>query len=219
MMKAAEWWTYFHMGCHFTQGPLKITHRQNGYSCRLFASNAIAHHANPERYALMDQADVDDERLKVMLKVITHHTSRMVSSQSGVHIKSSHQKLQTTFLYRKDSHNFTFKHPAKSKQALMKPDQESDSDLEIVSLLSHTHLAPPKFPEHENVDHSHMHLHTCSDAMSLDSSFHPSDDDDNGSTLPSPTPFHREGLSLMSNSSWAENSSHPPSTHSSGSLT
>jgi hypothetical protein len=93
MMEAAEWWTYFHTGRHFTRGSLKITHQQDGYSCGIFAPNSIAHRANPERYPLIDQADVDDERLKVMLKVITCHTSRTVSSTASVHNKPSHQKI------------------------------------------------------------------------------------------------------------------------------
>lgn len=79
MMKAAEWWTYFHTGRHFTKGLLKITHQQDGYSCGLFAPNSIAHRANPKRYPLINQSDVDDEQLKVMLKVINCHTSSTVS--------------------------------------------------------------------------------------------------------------------------------------------
>jgi hypothetical protein len=93
MMEAAEWWTYFHTGHHFTRGSLKITHQQDGYSCGIFTPNSIAHRANPERYLLIDQADVDDERLKVMLKVMACHTSRTVSSTAGVHNKPSHQKI------------------------------------------------------------------------------------------------------------------------------
>jgi hypothetical protein len=84
MMDAAEWWTYFHTGRHFTRGSLKITRQQDGYSCGLFAPNSIAHRANPERYPLIDQADVDDERLKVMLRVIACHTRRKVSSIAGI---------------------------------------------------------------------------------------------------------------------------------------
>jgi hypothetical protein len=84
MMKAAEWWTYFHTGRHFTRGSLKTTCQQDGYSCGLFAPNSIAHRANPKRYPLIDQADVDDERLKVMLRVIACHTRRTVSSITGI---------------------------------------------------------------------------------------------------------------------------------------
>jgi hypothetical protein len=84
MMKEAEWWTYFHTGRHFTRGSLKITHQQDGYSCGLFAPNSIAHRANPERYPLIDQADVDNERLKVMLSVIACHSRRTVSSTAGI---------------------------------------------------------------------------------------------------------------------------------------
>jgi hypothetical protein len=93
MMEAAEWWTYFHTGRRFTRGSLKTTRQRDGYSCGLFAPNSIAHRANPERYPLIDQADVDDERLKVMLKVIARHTSQTVSITTGIRNKLSHQKL------------------------------------------------------------------------------------------------------------------------------
>jgi len=79
MMKAAEWWTYFHTGRHFAEGLLEITCQEDGYSCGLFAPNSIAHCANPKRFPLLNQADVDDKRLEVMLRVIACHTKRMVS--------------------------------------------------------------------------------------------------------------------------------------------
>jgi hypothetical protein len=84
MMDTALWWTYFHTGHYFTRGSLKITHQQDGYSCGLFAPNSIAHCANPKRYPLIDQANVDDERLKVMLRVIACHTRQKVSSIADI---------------------------------------------------------------------------------------------------------------------------------------
>jgi hypothetical protein len=78
MMKAIEWWTNFHTGCQFSRGSLKITNQEDGYSCGLLALNAIAHRANPKTYLLIDQTDVENERLRV-LKVIACHTARKVS--------------------------------------------------------------------------------------------------------------------------------------------
>jgi hypothetical protein len=79
MMKAVEWWTYFHTGRHFSKESLAITRQEDNYSCGLLALNAIAHRVNPRRYPLIKTTDMDNERLRAMLKVIACHTTRTVS--------------------------------------------------------------------------------------------------------------------------------------------
>jgi hypothetical protein len=74
-----SWWTHIHSGRKFTYGELEITLQRDGFSCGLLAWNALAHRSLPHKHALIDAQEVDDARLKVMLKVIDRHNDRVRS--------------------------------------------------------------------------------------------------------------------------------------------
>lgn len=79
LMCAVEWWTYHHTGRNFNRTKLTITTQKDTFSCGLLAHNALAHSANPTKYPLIDAANVDNERLKVLLAVIQRHSDQTVS--------------------------------------------------------------------------------------------------------------------------------------------
>jgi len=68
-----SWWTHIHSGRKFMYGELEITSQQDSLSCGLLAWNALAHWSLPHKHVLIDAQEVDDARLKVMLKVIDCH--------------------------------------------------------------------------------------------------------------------------------------------------
>ena len=68
-----SWWTHIHSGRKFMYGELEITFQQDSFLCGLLAWNALAHQSLPHKNALIDAQEVDDARLKVMLKVIDCH--------------------------------------------------------------------------------------------------------------------------------------------------
>lgn len=72
--KVVRWWTELHTGKKFTIATLPISRQIDGYSCGLLAWNALVVHFLPKRsYSLMKPTMVDNERLKVMLRVIQRH--------------------------------------------------------------------------------------------------------------------------------------------------
>jgi hypothetical protein len=72
-----DWWTYHHTGRTFTHARLRICHQLDGFSCGLLAFNALGHHFLPETFPLIDTADVDNERLKIFLKVARRHMDQV----------------------------------------------------------------------------------------------------------------------------------------------
>lgn len=68
-----QWWSNHHTGHHFTVGSLKIVHQVDLFSYGLLSVNALAHFFLPSEYPLMDMKKVDDERLKILLKVGRRH--------------------------------------------------------------------------------------------------------------------------------------------------
>jgi hypothetical protein len=83
VMRAVEWWTHYHGGRNFTHGKLDITAQLDSFSCGLLAYNALAHHANPERFPLISASAVDDGRLDILLTVIRQHSDHVVSYLSN----------------------------------------------------------------------------------------------------------------------------------------
>jgi len=68
-----NWWTFHHTGVKFSYHNLKTTLQKDGFSCGLLGPNALGHFYWPEKYPLIDVANVDTERIQILLKVIWRH--------------------------------------------------------------------------------------------------------------------------------------------------
>jgi hypothetical protein len=66
-----EWWTHLHTGRTFDHAQLGITRQRDGFSCGLLAWNALAVYLLKDQYSLINTADVAEERLKILLRVIS----------------------------------------------------------------------------------------------------------------------------------------------------
>jgi hypothetical protein len=96
------WWTHYHTGHIFTHFNLPITRQHDSHSCGLLAWNALAAYLL-EGTELLRPADVVEERLKVLLRVVDHHYAcREVLS---FRYKTGHKKTHSS-LYR--AHRTTF---------------------------------------------------------------------------------------------------------------
>jgi Ulp1 protease family, C-terminal catalytic domain len=71
------WWTNHHTATNFQIQDLPITCQKDGYSCGVFAWNAIAAHVLPETYLLVNSRAVADERLKMLLQVVDRHNEKV----------------------------------------------------------------------------------------------------------------------------------------------
>lgn len=71
------WWTHHHTGHSFMKGYLPTTRQRDGFSCGILAWNALAAHALPGRYSLMDAASVADERLRMFLEIVKRHNTKV----------------------------------------------------------------------------------------------------------------------------------------------
>lgn len=79
LIAAVEWWTQHHTGRKFTQGALSITFQKDTYSCGILSFNALAHHADQERYPLVKSDRAREARLEILLDIIDRHHSFAVS--------------------------------------------------------------------------------------------------------------------------------------------
>jgi hypothetical protein len=66
---AIEWWTFTHSGKKFTHQSLPIARQRDGFSCGLFAWNALATYLC-ESTTLIDPGNMEVERLQVLLRLI-----------------------------------------------------------------------------------------------------------------------------------------------------
>lgn len=73
LLLAINWWVRRHLGFPFTVGELHAVQQIDTSSCGLLAFNALAHHYLPLIWPEMDPSLMDDERLRMMLKVVAHH--------------------------------------------------------------------------------------------------------------------------------------------------
>ena len=77
LRETLSWWTHYHSGRKFAYGELDVTRQQDGFSCGLLAWNALAHRSLPHKHQLIDAQEVDDARLKVLLKVVDRHNDQV----------------------------------------------------------------------------------------------------------------------------------------------
>ena len=68
-----NWWTFHHTGRNFDCRKLKISSQRDGFSCGLLGPNALFHFYMPDKYPLVDVANVDTERVKLLIKVVQRH--------------------------------------------------------------------------------------------------------------------------------------------------
>lgn len=74
------WWTGHHTGRTFRCFRLAITRQIDGYSCGLLAWFALLVFFLKDQYSLPDASRVDQERLRVLLRILrAHHTVSSVS--------------------------------------------------------------------------------------------------------------------------------------------
>ncbi|KAF8240342.1 hypothetical protein L208DRAFT_1233598, partial [Tricholoma matsutake] len=70
LIHALKWWTHLHTGHIFMVEDLPISCQQDGYSCGLLTWNALmVYFLQSKNYTLMDPKNIDDERLKVLLRI------------------------------------------------------------------------------------------------------------------------------------------------------
>jgi hypothetical protein len=78
LIHALKWWMHLHTGHIFTVKDLPISRQKDGYSCELLAWNALmVYFLRSKNYTLMDPKNVDDERLKVLLRIIERHQDQV----------------------------------------------------------------------------------------------------------------------------------------------
>ncbi|KAF8238064.1 hypothetical protein L208DRAFT_1155032, partial [Tricholoma matsutake] len=77
-----DWWTHLHMGRQFDHEPLPITRQQDGFSCGLLAWNALAVFLFKDKYTLINAGNVAEERLKLLLQVISQHQENTFDANS-----------------------------------------------------------------------------------------------------------------------------------------
>jgi hypothetical protein len=68
-----NWWTFHHTGQKFAYQKLKVTIQRDGFSCGLLAPNGLAHFYLPNEYLLISAAEVDTERVQILLRVVQRH--------------------------------------------------------------------------------------------------------------------------------------------------
>ena len=71
------WWTNHHTATDFQIHNLHMSRQKDGYSCGMFAWNAVAVHLLPETYSLMNSQAVADERLKMFHHVVERHNEKV----------------------------------------------------------------------------------------------------------------------------------------------
>ncbi|KAG1738086.1 uncharacterized protein EDB91DRAFT_1005000, partial [Suillus paluster] len=72
-----SWWTHHHTSCTFTTTILPTTVQHNIFSCGVLAFNALAHYFLPAKYNLINSNAIRDERLRVLLEVVKHHSDQV----------------------------------------------------------------------------------------------------------------------------------------------
>lgn len=77
LKKVLEWWTHCHMGRTFLFLTLTITQQCDRYLCGLLAWNGLTHCVYLLRYPLVNVSSVDDEWLKILLKIASCHQDRV----------------------------------------------------------------------------------------------------------------------------------------------
>lgn len=78
LVHALKWWTHLHTGHIFMIEDLPISRQTDGYSCGLLAWNALTvYFLRNKNLPLMDPKNVDDERLKVLLRIIERHQDQV----------------------------------------------------------------------------------------------------------------------------------------------
>ncbi|KAF8221880.1 hypothetical protein L208DRAFT_1325588 [Tricholoma matsutake] len=78
LIHALKWWTHLHTGHIFMVEDLPISRQQDGYSCGLLAWNALMIYLlQSKNYTLMDPKNIDDERLKVLLRITEQHQDQV----------------------------------------------------------------------------------------------------------------------------------------------
>lgn len=80
LREVLDWWIYLHTGRTFNYEHLPITRQRDGWSCGLLAWNALAVLLLKHHYALIDVSDVAEERLKVLIRVVTRHSDLVCST-------------------------------------------------------------------------------------------------------------------------------------------
>lgn len=70
-----DWWTMYHAGIQFTQGFLKTSPQSvnDNHNCGMLASNALAHHCLPDMHPLVDVRRLEEEQLRMFLRVVELH--------------------------------------------------------------------------------------------------------------------------------------------------
>jgi hypothetical protein len=80
-----NWWTHHHTGYEFLYRKLKIASQKDGFSCGLIGPNALGHFYLPETYPLINTAQVDTERVSVLLRVVRRHLDQVDVSEFPRH--------------------------------------------------------------------------------------------------------------------------------------
>jgi hypothetical protein len=83
LLAILKWWTHTHTGKCFDVVDLPITRQTNGYSCGLLAWNALVVFFLQGKYNLIHGNEVDDKRLRVLLRVFSRHQDKVCHSHTS----------------------------------------------------------------------------------------------------------------------------------------
>ena len=85
-----NWWTFHHTGQEFSYQKMKVSPQQDGFSCGLLSPNALGHFYLPMEIPLINTADVNKERVRVLLRVVKQHLDQVEVCQKYVQIENKH---------------------------------------------------------------------------------------------------------------------------------
>jgi hypothetical protein len=74
---AISWWIQAHTLVPFIYKMLPITYQEDTFSCGLLAWNSLTHYFLPAQNPLVDPSLVAIARLKVLLRISTHHLDQV----------------------------------------------------------------------------------------------------------------------------------------------
>ncbi|KAK1233853.1 hypothetical protein PQX77_002971 [Marasmius sp. AFHP31] len=81
LRQSYDWWIRQHTDTEadFKWIPMSITEQQDGFSCGIFAANALAHHLDSTGHPLLAPEDAVEKRLEILLPVVRRHIDENVA--------------------------------------------------------------------------------------------------------------------------------------------
>ena len=91
VISVINWWTFHHTGRKFAYYTMRMQAQKDGFLCGLLGTNSLEHFYMPEKYLLINVANVNTEHVQMFLRVVQQHLD-----QSEVCIQHYIQQQFTT---------------------------------------------------------------------------------------------------------------------------